>query len=879
MQNARRKMVYTTGGLLMGVPTMNSAKPPVPNYRPLLFALAVVFAAATILYSAAWMYYVRQGLPVELGINTTPNPTAIQITSVYNDSPAQRAGLRLNDRIVAIDGISAASTTSDSSHHNLLHDVWIKARPGDPVVLEIQRAGVPGTLTVHAVFRAAVGTPESASLASKLADQIVGSYPVLFLVVGLVVLFLRIEDRNAWLLGLVFATFIATSDMPDGFGLASAPFRFFLYSYRTIFNSLLAGLFFFFFAVFPTRSPIDRKVPWLKWVLLVVDLCLGLGGVRTGELDVLPFLSPFASRHTWSNVRIVVGYGAVILGVISLLLNLLTASSADDKRRLKVIFWGTLVGVTPAVLIRLVVDLYGFRIPFWLNFVEVIFLFLFPLAFAYSVVKHRVLEIPVLLKRSARYFIVERGFVFLILVVSVGATFWLAQVFSLHFPAGSRAAIPVGATFGVLLISGGTQVHRRVRTRLDRAFFRSSYNAQQILENLADTILTVSNREGLATLLRQHIQEALHPQSTYVYLDGGHGQLLAYAGAPSTEAMPVLRDDEGLTELQESNKPLLLDRDEIDGTQWATLGAECLVPIRGTSEGQLQGVAALGPRLSEEPYSTSDRRLLASVANQAGIAMRSIVLAERMAESMEVERRTKQEMQIARQVQSRLLPQQSPSLRTLDCAGQCIQTREVGGDYYDFLDFGSGRLGLVLADISGKGMSSALLMANLQANLRSQYALALQDIPALLRSVNRLFFKNSEASHYATMFFAMYDDDTQRLRYVNCGHNPPFLLRRGGCVERLPATATVLGMFEEWDCSVNEVQISDGDLLVIYTDGISEASPDDDKEFGEDRLTDLLRANQQHSAEQVLTAVISDVQHFSQGHQVDDMTLIVARSR
>ena len=145
-------------------------------------------------------------------------------------------------------------------------------------------------------------------------------------------------------------------------------------------------------------------------------------------------------------------------------------------------------------------------IPFWLNFVKVILLFLFPLSFAYAVVKHRVMDVPVLLKRSARYFVVERGFVFLILAISVGATLWLAQAFSRHFSAGSKAAIPVGATFGVLLISGATQVHRRVRTRLDRAFFRSSYDAQQILENLAAKTLTVSSREGLAALLHDQIR-------------------------------------------------------------------------------------------------------------------------------------------------------------------------------------------------------------------------------------------------------------------------------------------------------------------------------------------------------------------------------------
>ena len=215
-----------------------------------------------------------------------------------------------------------------------------------------------------------------------------------------------------------------------------------------------------------------------------------------------------------------------------------------------------------------------------------------------------------------------------------------------------------------------------------------------------------------------------------------------------------------------------------------------------------------------------------------------------------------------------------------EIAGKCIQTRAVGGDYYDFLDFGAGSLGLVLADISGKGMSGALLMANLQANLRGQYALALEDLPRLLRSVNHLFFKNTETSHYATTFFAVYDEQRRTLRYVNCGHNAPMLLRTDGSVERLEATATVLGLFEEWSCTVAEVQLAPGDTLVIYTDGISEAAEGDDaEEFGEDRLLANIRAHRQQSSADMLDAIVSEVQLFSQGWQADDMTLIVARCR
>jgi phosphoserine phosphatase RsbU/P len=851
------------------------------NYRPVLLAVAIVFAALTILYSAAWMYYVRRPPPspqVEVGFDESYSAAGVEINKVHPNSPAEKAGLKANDRIVAINGSRADSA---SGWDDLLLRTWLSAKPGDTVTLKLQRPGQSQPLVITPRFRAKQGAGDTKTIARTIADQIVESYPLLFLIVGLAVLFLRVEDRNAWLLALVFATFITAADTPSEFVVAPPIFRSFLLAYRTSMGSVLTGLFYFFFAVFPTRSPIDRRVPWLKWALLVLGICLSLGGYRHGDSSALPFILAVLPDHIAQNARRVVVYGSIFLGLISLLCNMFSVSSTDDRRKLKVIVWGTVVGVTPAAFIALAQEVFRVEFSFWLNFAKVILLFLFPLSFAYAVVKHRVLDVPVLLKRSARYFVVERGFVFLILAISVGATLWFAQAFSRHFSAASKAAIPVGATFGVLMITGATQVHRRVRTRLDRAFFRSSYDAQQILEELAARALTVTTREELAALLQQNIWDALHPQTMFVYLDSGAGQFHAYAGNPPAEAITLSPKAEVIAMLAEHARPLELAPDEVQGTQLQALRPECLVPIRGSSDGQLQGGIVLGSRLSEEPYSTSDRRLLASVASQAGIAMRSITLAEKMAERMEAERRSEQEMQIARQVQSRLLPQQAPSLRTLDCAGKCIQTRAVGGDYYDFLDFGSGRLGLVLADISGKGMSAALLMANLQANLRGQYALALEDVPQLLRSVNRLFYKNTETSHYATMFFAVYNDETRRLRYVNCGHNPPMLLRANGEIERLNATATVLGLFEEWDCEAVDCQLDPGDTLVIYTDGVSEAGESDDgdaEEFGEERLMAAIRNHQQQAGE-VLEDILGEVQQFSHGQQADDMTLIVARCR
>jgi CheY-like chemotaxis protein len=233
----------------------------------------------------------------------------------------------------------------------------------------------------------------------------------------------------------------------------------------------------------------------------------------------------------------------------------------------------------------------------------------------------------------------------------------------------------------------------------------------------------------------------------------------------------------------------------------------------------------------------------------------------------------------ARVVQSRLLPQQKPLLETLDYAGDCIQARVVGGDYYDFLDMGPGELGLVLADVAGKGIAAALLMANLQGCLHSECGLGSKDFPQLLASVNRHFYNHTPKDRYATFFGGRYSDATRTLHYVNCGHNPPLLLRKGGVVEKLNPTATVLGLFLDWECSVAEAQLETGDVLIVYSDGITETTGLGGEEFGETRLLETLRKNRECEAACILQNMQSTAEQFRLGEQEDDLTLVIACAR
>jgi sigma-B regulation protein RsbU (phosphoserine phosphatase) len=214
----------------------------------------------------------------------------------------------------------------------------------------------------------------------------------------------------------------------------------------------------------------------------------------------------------------------------------------------------------------------------------------------------------------------------------------------------------------------------------------------------------------------------------------------------------------------------------------------------------------------------------------------------------------------------------------VECAAQCLAAREVGGDYYDFLPAGDAHEVFLLADVSGKGVPAALLMANLQAAFRSQAAEALCAPAALLEGINRHFFHSTGAERFATLFYGLYDDRARRLRYVNCAHNAPLLLRVSGELERLDATALMLGAFAQWSCTVAEVALAPGDALVIFSDGVTEAASASGDEFGEARLERVVRNRQGQPAALVVDAILAAVAAFGSGPRSDDVTVMALRA-
>jgi sigma-B regulation protein RsbU (phosphoserine phosphatase) len=851
--------------------------------KPVLYGLALAFACAAVLYSVVWTLYASRGVVVELGFENKylPGDHVELVEMVHPGSPAERAGLQAGDKITAVEG--QRITWEGSLTH-----VWGRHRPGDGIEVTVLRPGNPAPIQLYGTFRAKSGGQQE-GVVHSLSLRLLDFYPFVFLIVGVAVLFLRVEDRNAWLLALIFGGFLAIPAVNDNFLTVPAGLRPFAMAYRATFENAVTGVFLFFFSVFPVRSPIDRRWPWLKWAALAgvgVIALLSLPGNLGLEVHYPAWLEARGTHLAFSGFN----YAVLVLGFASLVWNDLTVTSAEARRKIRVIMWGTLIGTVPATVFLAASQFLGFSWGPWLVACIVPLLWLFPLSFAYAVVKHRVLEIPVLLRRSARYLLVQRGFVILLIALSVGVTIAFAMSFSRHlkvFTSEALAgAIALGSVFGSVLLWAGVQVHNNVGRRIDRAFFRNAYDARLVLEQLVEKTRTATTRDELTDLLQQHLSEALQPSSVAVYLESRKGGLSAFGATAPSGAEEIPTSDPFLGELTRYAKPWdalnVKLNEQLPSPALILLAPECFVPIPGR-DGRLAGLIVLGQRLSEEPYSSEDKRLLALVANQAGVALESIVLAGKIAERMEAERRVTQEMEFARQVQARLLPQSLPTMQTLDYVGGCIPARKVGGDYYDFLELRPERLGIVLADIAGKGVAGALLMANLQANLRSQYAMAVEDLPRLLASVNRLFFQSTDQNAYATLFFADYDDSSRVLRYANCGHLPGLLLRETGSSGQasapvwLDSTCTVLGLFEELPIKVAEIRLAPGDTFVLYTDGVTEAANAAGKEFAEERLVDVLRNCGRRSAPEMMQAVFREVAQFSPGEQGDDITLVIAR--
>lgn len=438
---------------------------------------------------------------------------------------------------------------------------------------------------------------------------------------------------------------------------------------------------------------------------------------------------------------------------------------------------------------------------------------------------------------------------------------------------------------GVLALIGWVIGANAIQAWIDRRYNREISHAERALSDLGRAITGVRDSKTLAEIVSQQLATFLHVEPIRVFVERGNCYMEPgidqNTGAFFLKSSPVVR------QLQLLGSPAKLDF--ADPQSWVhglpehesalllNLHARVLVPV--TADRRFMGIVVSGPKRWDMQFSRADLQFLTAAASQIGLALENVRLIDNIRAEIAARERLNRELEIAREVQQHLFPQSLPKVKGLDVAGYCRPASGVGGDYYDFLHLETGRLGIAIGDVSGKGIAAALLMASLRASLRGQsIAPDGSAISGMIGRVNRLVYEASAENRYATFFYAEFDPATYRLRYVNAGHNAPVLIAENGEITRLEEGGTVLGLFPNAGYSEQDVRLSPGDLLVAFTDGITEALDPNEQEYGETRLLASLRSRQPRSAADLISDLLARVDAFtSETPQHDDMTLVVLR--
>jgi sigma-B regulation protein RsbU (phosphoserine phosphatase) len=866
---------------------MRAKNPPILQYVGLaiLCALASVYQIRAVMFAFPNYFHLKVA-----AFPFTPNYEKGRPVLQFVTKSARQYGVRNNDILLAVNGRPLTGLA-------VFGEAIRTAKPGETLTVQFLRPGetVPRSAAIPA--EQATAHPISLSAASLLAVKLV--VPTFCILLGFWVTAVRPRDPSAWCLLLIMLFFsVFYSAGVESWGPVV---RDVAEGYRVAVGNAWPIFMLLFGVYFPEPFP-EQDPAWWRWskrivITLLIVSCVTNVIVRLGEFENFAFVASLsAALDRLSMVDFLLSFAAIGSFFACISAKMSQAVTPDAKRRLRLLYTGSSISMTPACILFVTQNIKGGELeqifPEWLVLSALSLMLLFPITLAYVIVVHRALDVRVVLRMGLQYALATSGIrvlqtILTAAILILGITFARSRHLSLANEISTISLLIVA----VLLLRRGAL---RLRAWTDRRFFRDAYNAEQILEALSDEVRSIVEKRPLLERVATKIAESLHIPRVAVLLAEGSSFRPAFAiGFPTP--LDANLSDSGATvrRLKQEAGPERVYFD--DENSWvnnsalsedehrnlASLHPQLLLPLM--TKQNLLGIISLGEKRSEAPYSSTDLRLLKSVATQTALALSNAELTSAIA--VEISRREKlnREIEIAREVQERLFPQRFPEIAGLDYFGRCRTALGVGGDYYDFLALPDGKLGVALGDVSGKGIAAALTMASLQASLRADAMRAGNDIAGLIARVNAMLYDASAEDRYATLFYAQYDPATHRLSYVNAGHCPPILLRsaaKHGAVERLDqAGGTVVGLLPECAYEQAEVSLAPSDLLVIYTDGFSEAMNPNLTEWGEERLIEAIATCNGLPARDSITRIMQAADAFAAGApQSDDMTLVILRA-
>lgn len=407
-------------------------------------------------------------------------------------------------------------------------------------------------------------------------------------------------------------------------------------------------------------------------------------------------------------------------------------------------------------------------------------------------------------------------------------------------------------------------------------------NELSILNDIASSISSTQSVETIIDTIVLKCVKHLHAEEgTVSLLEKGNEDEKFYTMIRrqdlTQQRVPIHLDHQITGWMLRKQQPLLSN--DLGADDRFTLPPETGTAIRNMlcvpliAKGDLIGYLAVFNKKSEAEFEEKDRRLLVIIASQSAQIIENSRLYEEEKEYLKL----KEEMKVATQIQNNLLPEKNPEIPGYEIAAFNIPAKEVGGDYYDFIDIDENNLGFCIGDITGKGMPAALLMAGLQASLRSQ-VLIHKETNKCVQNINKLLYRNTEASKFATLFYGMLDREEHKIYYCNAGHDQPLIFRANKLHSKLEVTGMLLGVVDEAAYECKSIFLEPDDIVVIYTDGITEAMNKDLEEFGFDRTVNAIESNSRESASYMLEQLYEQVSSHSDGfQQSDDITIMVIK--
>lgn len=857
----------------------------------------LIFALLLLNYAASVHLLYQRGQEGYSGLHGEGNREKVVVTAIDEGSPAARK-LRVGDELIALNGVF------------LKDDFRILNKPdpapGGSYTITVLRDGQLLTFIITTVRRS--NPYPFDRVAGRLID-------LLFLATGIFIFFFRPDDKQAQVLGLMLGTFTAlnTTNQP----------HWALWAVQLVFLAQFFGLCFLplschLFLIFPETSSALRRWPKLElWIYAPFIFFLlpnyGLTRLLRPPVSTLAIRLSEGLPGWYKFLTVVVLIGYVLLAVLLILFNYREAS-LSAKRKVRVLVAGCGLGfLTFLLLVTQELLRIGPSFPQLvglLSEVSLITLPLIPLTFAYAIIRHQVIPIGLILRRGARYLLVSRGSNFLFLM-GIGGLMWVVMddVFRYFDLSNGRVVGTVSALVAIVVWRLANGFHQQfIAPVIDRHFFHQTYDAQQIISELNDSLRTASDLPHLLGLVATRIQTAVKAETVSILLrretDGAFE--LAYHCAYShhhrrafqKDLVTLLPPDSAvIRHLNEGGYPIDLDgRDVRFDLSFSASGLSVfssrerevidllesvlLIPILGKSG--LVAIFSLGRHLGDLPYSAEDKRLLLSVGAPTTLALENARLVERMVaearmrEELEAENNARaRELEEARQLQLSMLPKHVPQISTLEIAAFMKTATEVGGDYYDFDLAADGTLTVAVGDATGHGLKAGTVVTAMKSLFRT---FANQPEPAvMLKQSSRILKEMNLRSLFMALTVIKFKDHCLK---ISAAGMPAVLIYRKQRhhVEEIFLPGMPLGSVASYPYKQVEVAVDVGDVIVALSDGFPERFNPRGEILGFERAAEILREIADGSAHEIVARYVEIGDEWSNGQaQDDDVTFVVMK--